>query len=196
METIRQPISVDPFFDQAQVFVKKISRDISLRSAVLDDWNTGEGIEGARIIYDSLCVENCKSQCGTCPLFQIVGEDTPALRLSLRVTLCRAMTDQLDIFPSKQRFLNCKTFEQYQEAFIRWTIEKCQSQELLEAEFKWIRGFRILFLDGIYDPQALRQRERKSKKYIVTETIKRLNYLGDSVRKELTLVYARHFGLI
>ena len=162
MKTIKHPIDVDPFYDEAQNFVKKISSNILLRSAILDDWNTGKNIKGARIIYGCSYTENCKSQCIYYSLFQTVGEDNPKLALNLQTALCQATLGQISLFPSKQKFLNCKSIKQYQESFIRWGVEKCQSKELLAAELNWIKGFRILFLDDIYDQKYLSEAEHES----------------------------------
>jgi hypothetical protein len=201
MKVVEKPMDISPFFDEAQTFVKRIASTIPLTSAILDDWNSGylgtkkqEKIKGARIIYGSLCVENCHSQCELCSLFRAVGVDSDQ-RTDFRTTLCFATKEYLDLLPSKQRCLNCKTLEQYQAAFIEYIYQRCDSQEALTAEIDWVKGFRILFLNGIYDEQTLKQKERESKAYIIHTVLERMKKEFDP-RQEFVFCYAKEISLI
>lgn len=201
MKIVEKPMDINPFFDEAQAFVKEIASTIPLTSAVLDDWNSGyldtekqEKIKGARIIYGGLCVENCRSQCEACSLFKAVGVDSGQKR-NFRTTLCFATKEYLELLPSKQRCLNCKTLEQYQAAFIEYIYQQCDSQEELTAEIDWVKGFRILFLNGSYDKQTLEQKEKESKDYIIHKVLERMKKESDS-RQKFVFRYAKEIGLI
>lgn len=196
MEEIGHPIDVDPFFQEAQIFVKQIQNKIHLTSAILDDWNTGEGIKGARIIYGAPCIAECKSQCSDCLLFQVVGEDDLKEKKSFRSSLCRATEGQLDLFPSKEKYLNCKTVEEYLEAFVIWIVEKCDSEELLKAELDWVKGFRVLFLDGNYDLTFLKEKEKEFKTHIINESLKRLRGKMDFQRVKIILEYGKQMCIM
>lgn len=194
-EECRHPIDVEPFWERARSYISEIRDVVPLTSAILDDWNTGEGIEGARIIYGAPCVVECRSQCSSCSLFRTVGEDNPQVKTDFRATLCRATEGQLNLFPNKQRFLNCKTLEGYQEAFVRWIVEECDSPELIRAELDWVKGFRILFLNGKDNVDFLKERDRECKIYIVRESLKRLREKMDLQRAEIISAYGKQIGL-
>lgn len=185
-----RPIDVNPFFENAQSFVLRINDAIPLTSAILDDWNTREGIHGARIIYGASFVAGCNSKCSECPLFQRVGEDTPQeTGINFKTSLCLATDAQLNLFASKQKYLNCKTLAEYQEAYAVYIAEVCTSQELIEAELDWVKGFRLLFLDGKSDISFLREKEKESKSYIVENALEKLRAKFDLQRTQIISEY-------
>jgi len=195
-EETSHPLDVDPFFQEAQTFVAQIQDQVQLTSAILDDWNTGEGVKGARIIYGAPCVAKCNSQCLECSLFRIVGEDNAGEKKSFRSSLCRATEGQLNLFPSKEKYLNCKTVEEYLAAFIIWIVEKCDSEELLKAELDWVKGFRVLFLDGNYDPAFLKEKEKEFKAHILNKSLDRLREKMDLHRVRIVLEYGKQMGTL
>lgn len=192
---INQPINVNPYFEEAQTFILKIKDTVPLTSAILDDWNP-DGVNGARIIYGAKCVEDGKLECSDCLLFQAVGEDpskeiTPELKLKLRTSLFRPKGDQ----PSKQIYANCKTLTEYKKAYSDYIVEGCYSTELLQAELKWVKGFRILFLNGDYDILSLMAKEKKSKLHILETTLKKLQARSDLRRIQVISEYRNQIGL-
>lgn len=189
-----QPINVNPYFKEAQEWVKKLASVVDITFAALDDWNTN-GTHGPRIIYGGDFVESCGSKCGACTLFQMVGEDLPGTEECLRASLCVATKEQNDLFPSQQFYLNCKTLEQYLEAFIRWTVEKCLSPDELKAELAWIAGFRILLLHDSLIEDELKNREHLIKRRMIEEITARLEKRRDMRRQRLTIKHARLLGI-
>lgn len=177
-----------------------------LTAAILDDWNTGRDsdgrdIVGARIVFDGPWVTNCRTtgidQCHKCSLFLAVGgEDNSSERPAWRHTLCQANATQLALFPSRQFFLNCKTVEQYVEAYIRWFTEMCPTQELLEAELDWVRGFRLLWHCEYADSVELGIHELGIKKHLVEEVTWRLVRRGEHRQVAIVHSYARQLGLL
>jgi len=176
MAEVRRPISVDLYYSEAREFVESIKAKVFLTSVILDDWNTGNEIRGHRLIYGGDCVVNClhltSGSCCRCPLFQLVGKDQPHdFGIKFRTSLCETTDNQLKLFPSKQPCLNCKTIEQYMEAFIRFTATLCNPEEL-DAEFEWIAGFRVVAYNN-KTVSELKEVERKIKEQIAREVILR-----------------------
>lgn len=204
-EKIKRPINVSRYFKKARKFVLKIARKIYLTSAVLDDWSTGQypdgkEVIGARIVYGidkvKYCGSTSESKCRSCSLYQNVGGADKLDKKSLFYkTLCKANRDQIAIFSTKQFYLNCKTFEQYQEDFIRWFVDKCFTIKSLKSEVDWVKGFRILILRKL-SLKELKQEERYSKKHIIRSVIKRLKRKGDFQRAEIVKNYAVKVGLL
>lgn len=193
METVNWPVDVSDYFLRARSIVAPLATNTPITSAILDNWNTGENITGARIIFGGPDAEQCQSDYSNCPIFQKLGEDKPNLQTGLRATLCRATEEQRILFPSKQRFLNCKTTEQYKESFVRFFIQCCNSKEMLEAELEWVKGFRLLFIDDIHDLPTLKEREWEMKRYIVNEVLRRLNESGDMSRHNIVRQYVQNW---
>lgn len=178
---------VDKFYDQAQKELMVIIEKLPLTSAILDNW--GGAI---RIVYGADFVNNCSSECEECPLFKIVGVDSPDLKPDNFVTTLRlASKGALDVFPSKQRFLNCKTLEQYLGAIIAWLVEKCEDNQSIATELDLARGFRILLAEEDFDLSVI---EKASKKYVVEESLRRMNELDS--RRDFLYSYAKKIGLI
>ena len=178
---------VDKFYEQAQKDLMIITGKLPLNSAILDNWGGA-----VRIVYGADFVNNCNSECEKCPLFEIVGVDMPDLKPDSFVTTLRpASKGALDVFPSKQRYLNCKTLEQYLGAIIAWLVEKCEDNQSIVAELDLARGFRILLAEKNPDLSVI---EKASKKYVVEESLKRMK-ASDS-RRDFLYSYAKEIGLI
>ena len=145
---IQFPKSVEPFVDEAYDFLKRLIKHVQLDFVVLDDWNTG-GFEGARLIYGADFVESCDSDCGKCVLFRNVGADNgqPPKSFVLRTALCDTTPEQLKIFTGKQKRLNCKTFDQYVQAFVAFFVDSCNSF----AEFKAELSFTLLSIPKSFE---------------------------------------------
>lgn len=189
-----RPISVDSYYSEAREFVETIKAKISLTSVILDDWNTGEIINSPRLIYGGDCVVNCLCltgrSCRECPLFQLVGIDQPDdSGIRFRTSLCKVTNEQLKLFSSKQPCLNCKTVEQYTESFIEFTTT-LYDLEKLDAEFEWIKGFRVVACNdnSVFE---LKKIERKMKKQIAREVISRFKQ-----RQELARKLAKKYSLL
>jgi hypothetical protein len=196
MSKVIRPIPIDFYYFKARNFVKSIKTKINLTSVILDDWNTGENKKGPRLIYGGKDVEHCPAlttgTCRNCPLFNLVGEDDPHDSvIRLRTSLCKTTDKQLELFLSKQPCLNCKTIEQYMEAFIIFTATLYDPEEL-DAEFEWIKGFRVVtYNDKIVS--GLKEIERKMKEQIAREVVLRLKHKPTS---ELAERLADKYALI
>lgn len=121
-----------------------------------------------------------------------VGEDPGEINKDeLQTSLVKAREDQLEVFSAKQRYLNCKSFEQYCEAYIEWLVGRCFDKETVIAELDWVRGFRIVFLKATKDPVG---KEKESKEFIVHEFLRRIG--SEDFRCQVALDYAKCIGLI
>lgn len=178
---------VDKFYEQAQKDLAIIIEKLPLDSAILDNW--GGAI---RIVYGADFVNNCNSKCEECSLLETVGVDMPDLKPDSFVTTLRLANERvLDVFPSKQKYLNCKTLEQYLGAIVAWLVEKCEDNQSIAAELDLASGFRILLAEKDLDLSII---EKASKKYVVEESLRSMNALDS--RRDFLYSYAKKIGLI
>lgn len=177
--------TVESYYEEALEFVEKLVEKVPLSSAVLDYWGGA-----VRIVYGSPAVGDCRSDCERCALFEAVGPD-PTERPEFVTTLAPASPAALDTFPSRQKHLNCKTFDQYLGAFIAWLVSRCDTREKAEAELNLVAGFRILYMDGAPD---LLTKEKESKRFIVEQALTKMGPSDE--RKEWLSEYARRLGLL
>jgi len=183
--SVFQPVDIRPFIIRARSFVSELQSVIPLLSVVLDNWNSQEGQKTVRLIYAGPFTETCGSQCDSCPLFRYVGIDKVDKEPDFAVTLCEAIESHNQLLgPSSQRFLNCKTIGQYQDAFVKYVVNECLTQEKMFAELLWISGFKIIFLFGFENQEELVKEEERLKKQIVAEILRKLFEIGDSQRTE------------
>ncbi|MFH0814669.1 MAG: hypothetical protein V1902_01055 [Candidatus Falkowbacteria bacterium] len=201
---VEWPVDVSPWFGEAQKVVEAVLRaGVPIDSAILDDWNAGTDqngvrIKGPRIIWG---LEACRmSRCSGCKLFCAVGADMRKTMiqndnaLRLRRTLCLAKKKHLSFLPVTcwQKYLNCKTIEQYNAAFVAFVMERCDTEEKMHAELAWILGFRLLYLneEGIgWDCATLLSKEQEMKREIIGRVMMELVCQGESARLPWLFTY-------
>jgi hypothetical protein len=200
------PVDVRPFFDEARKSVLRVVHGgkVRLLSAILDDWNTGVDrtggkLRGPRIIWGPMRAVHCWHDiaCENCPMFKAVGADIPENmepgENSIRASLCTATEDYLRLLPTRQRFLNCKLFYQYTDAFIAFFLsDRCISAEEIEAEVVWVKRFRLLYLDGL-ELAELVEREAGMKREVFSEVINKLNRRGEVERARLVRSFVEKY---
>lgn len=178
---------VDKYCEQAQEELKALTGKLPLTSVILDNWGGA-----VRFVYGADFVSSCNSKCEECPLFKTVGVDASELKRESFVTTLRPASEAaLEVFPSKQKFLNCKTMEQYLGAIIAWLVERCRDNDSIAAELELAKGFRILYSKGFQDLSLL---EKESKRHVVEEALRRMD--ADDSRKGFLASYARQIGLV
>jgi hypothetical protein len=121
-----------------------------------------------------------------------VGEDDPREFRRWRASLGRTTADNRTWLPSRQRYLNCKSSLQYAAAYVAYFLQKCPSEELLDAELAWVKGFRLLYLRGIDNAPALLAVESALKARIVTDCTNHLRRTQDP-RRGLFLSLVRKY---
>lgn len=165
MSSVDQAIDLEQFFLAAQAKAVEISQHLPVSCVLLDNWHPrgARNVRGARLIYDTNEVAACNNVCGTCRLFHAVGtDDPPNPEPVLRSALCAASAEQRALFDGKQRHLNCKTLDQFEQVFVIWCLEKCPTQAEFWAELDLANQFRVLIYEGQTDLHFLVQVERQS----------------------------------
>lgn len=186
--SVFQPIDVSPFIPQARRFVAGLQNLLPITSIILDNWNSTEGQRTVRLIYGCTFTEICGSSCKHCPLFKFVGADKVGEEPDFVTSLCEATDPHHRLLgQSSQKFLNCKTISQYQEAFVRYVVAECLTREKMAAELKWIKGFRLIFLAQAFSVTDLIRTENRIREKIAIEIVKRLRLLGDIKRVDWVL---------
>lgn len=183
-----EKIIISKYIEQARQSFSKLEGKVQWSSIILDNWR------GIRLIYGADCVEQCKSKCHECKLFKLVGEDFPGIDANVfKTTLIRANECDLEIFNAKQKYLNCKTLEQYLDCFITWLTDKCHTEESIKEELDFVKGFKIIHLNG-YNATSILSKEQEIKRNIVEECLKRMKY-QDS-RRNAIRNYSKEIGII
>ncbi|MFC1750138.1 hypothetical protein ACFL2V_15160 [Pseudomonadota bacterium] len=123
----------------------------------LDDWR------GYRLIYDVEVSSCCKYGCEKCPLYQLLKDEKEGL---LSAGLYLASNEDKVLF-GPQKFLNCKSFEQYQDCFVNFLVEKCNTKEEIIREMELVKNVRVIFSRNC----LLKKQEIKFKSGIVTKAL-------------------------
>ncbi|GEM_PF-6041828 len=194
--TLYFPVSSTPFFVRARKEVERIAKVVPITIAILDNWNSQEGQRTIRVIYGGLFTQVCESQCEVCPLFQAVGEDLyqkDIQELDFITSLCRATSAHHELFTpwATQRFLNCKTSVQYEDAYARYVLVACLSFGKLLAELLWIKEFRLLLYPGCDNEEDLLREEQLMKERIVEKILQGTQSRGEEERREWVSVLWR-----
>ena len=180
-------LDLNKFFTETQRFASGLAEKIPLTSVILDDWRGGP-----RLIYGSPLVTNCKSNCTECPISQALNEDPATLpKNALITTLIPATEDDLKIFPAKQKFLNCKTLEDYLNCFVAWLIKKCHTKQQIEEEFDLVKNFRIVYLPGT---DNLPKAEKQGRQRIIRQTLNQID--KEDPRRQMIAGQAKKLGLM
>jgi hypothetical protein len=149
-------------------------------SIVLDQWRTRDGQWGLTYGYGS-CDNNCK----TCGVY--VAANLPEIRSDFPLRTYHVLaTDGDRENYGGERFLNCKTIEEYARSYVVCFISG-HALDSIEEELSYVANFKLLYLKGVSD---LEKAEREIKKKIVDEVAKTCD------DKEIFLEKAKGFGLI
>jgi hypothetical protein len=122
-----------------------------------DDWR------GFRFIYDTEDMRRCNNNCVECNLFKLLKNEKDGL---FSAGLYRASREDKKIFGS-QKFLNCKTLEQYQNCYVNFLVNKARTREEVKDELILIKNLKIIFSKNNYEVDL----ERKFKRYIFNKAL-------------------------
>ncbi|MFA6321903.1 MAG: hypothetical protein WCX71_00295 [Candidatus Buchananbacteria bacterium] len=121
---------------QAEAEFKKLSKKYSgFINVILDNWR------GYRFIYDCVEVRNCKNQCATCRLYNLLKN-----KKNDKFTTCLVLATPEDkkIFGS-QNYLNCKTVKQYQNCYINFIKQKKLTKKELIVELNLVKDLKFIY---------------------------------------------------
>jgi len=122
--------------NQAKIKFKKLSKNYNgFINVILDDWR------GYRFIYDCVEVRNCQSRCSTCQLFKLLKNEKAGL---FSAALYPARPEDKKLF-GPQKYLNCKTMEQYKNCYLNFMNKKTLTAEEIKEELKLVRNLRFIF---------------------------------------------------
>jgi len=134
-------------------FIKKYDGFINV---VVDDWR------GYRFVFDTKDVRKCKNDCKNCKLYQLLKDEKPGI---FDTGLYPASAEDKKLF-GNQRYLNCKTLDQYRDAYCNFILKKITIKKELADELKLVKGFSIIY--SRYGNRKLK--ERKIKNYILLKS--------------------------
>jgi hypothetical protein len=104
----------------------------------LDNWR------GYRFIFDTLDVRRCNNDCQNCPLYILLKNEK---RAKFSSGLYLANKKDRTLF-GPQKFLNCKTLEQYKNCYINFIKNKTKTEKQIIDELRLIKNFVIIFSKG------------------------------------------------
>ena len=131
---------------------------------ILDNWREN------RLIFDTQDVINCKNQCQKCLLYKLLinEKENPVISSAL----FPASKEDKKTF-GKQRFLNCKTLEQYQNCYINFLIQKTNSKQEIQDELNLIlKECNIIYSKN---NQGLKKINRQFKLTILKRVLSQVN---------------------
>lgn len=123
-------------------------------NVIFDNWR------GFRFVFDTKDVRKCNNDCKNCQLYKLlkkhgIGKNSLGLFLATK--------EDRKLF-GPQKFLNCKTLEQYKKCFIDFILKKVKSDTELKEELFLVKNFRIIFSKNKKSVRAL---ERETKRQII-----------------------------
>ncbi|MFH1711716.1 MAG: hypothetical protein ABH846_00565 [Patescibacteria group bacterium] len=196
MSQVDQPVAISEFFEQAQIFVRELVSRISVNTVILDDWHSDENKTGGRLIYGSEHVRKCTCNCLSCQLYEAVGRDDNQPKFGLHTSLCMTADRHRELFKLAtndvrlgQLMLNCKSYLQYQEAFVLFAVERCLAFEELDAELRWVLGLRFVYWFGQTDQTVLKLIDFEFKRRIIADIYCRIDR-SDRERKAQVAEFA------
>ena len=103
----------------------------------VDDWR------GLRFVFDAECVRDCKNDCVNCPLYKLVKNEVAG---PAGFTAGLKLADEKDkkLF-GPQRFLNCKTLDQYAASYAKFLVQECETKKEIVEELKLIKGCQLIY---------------------------------------------------
>ncbi len=125
----------------------------------VDNWR------GYRFIFDVEPCKNCRNGCSKCPLFLLLKNKKEGL---FSTGLYRASKKDRELF-GPQRYLNCKSLQQYQECYSNFLVKEANSEREIRNELKLIRDFKIIFSRKTDNLEKLEKDFRES---VIRKTLK------------------------
>lgn len=123
----------------------------------LDNWR------GYRFIYDINKPNCCKNGCQKCPIYQLLKNEKRTDGFTAGLYL--ASNKEKRLFGS-QKFLNCKSFDEYQSCYVNFLLKKCNTKKEIFDELNLVKNMKVIYAkNGSPEKQEL-----KFKKGIIKKT--------------------------
>ncbi len=144
----------------------------------VDDWR------GFRFIFDTKDVRKCRNLCSNCLLYLLLKDEKKGV---FSAGLYLASPSDKELF-GPQRYLNCKTLDQYKNCYVNFLIKKTKNKKEIREELILIKNFRIIFSKGNKNLQSLEQNFKKSIiKKAIRESENRKRKIIKKIAKEVGL---------
>ncbi len=111
----------------------------------VDDWR------GFCFVFDTDDVRNCRNNCERCDLYQLLKNKKPGGKFF--AGLKPASLEDKELF-GPQNYLNCKTYEQYQNCYINFIVKNELSGAELSQELDLIYGSALVCSKGSSSTRA------------------------------------------
>lgn len=131
-------------------------------NVIVDDWR------GPRFVFDTEDVRQCKNNCSQCPLFQLLKDEKEGL---FSAGLYPASKKDEKLF-GPQKYLNCKTLEQYKNCYVNYLLKETNTKEEIEHEINLLRSMKIIFSRS-GDTVRL---EKEFKDTVISEVLKQADF--------------------
>lgn len=139
--------------------LKKYDRFITV---FLDDWR------GYRFIYDVKKSDCCKNGCQKCPLYQLLKDEKEIDDFAAGLYL--ASTEEKKLF-GPQKFLNCKSFLEYQNCYANFLLKKCRTKKEIFDELNLVKNMKVIYTkNSSQKKQELRFKKGVIKKALISSS--------------------------
>ncbi|PIU57824.1 MAG: hypothetical protein COS89_03570, partial [Deltaproteobacteria bacterium CG07_land_8_20_14_0_80_38_7] len=104
-------------------------------NVILDDWR------GFRFIYDTKDLAECNNNCKKCFLYKLLQNEQGKI---FTADLYLANKEDKKLFGSR-KYLNCKSFNEYQNCYVSFLLKKCQTKKEIYDELNLIMNLEIIY---------------------------------------------------
>lgn len=159
-------------YDEAVDQAKKVSLICTCVDFIfLDQWRRFREEDKWRLTYLGNAIGSCNSQCMDCLVYwNSGGIDDHADKSKLVMTLVLATESDLKNYSGSQRYLNCKSLEQYIASFVTCFVETCHDYKSMFDELDYVVGFKVVYSRDGNDLYIL---EMEIKERIIRECLSR-----------------------
>ncbi|MBT4651537.1 hypothetical protein HOC13_03365 [Candidatus Woesearchaeota archaeon] len=158
---------------------------------LLDQWRRERKDNEWRFTYLGDKIGSCDNVCESCPVYDVAGgEDDKEKQKDqqLITTLTLAEPEDLVNYDGDQRYLNCKSVQQYINSFINCFLGEMHARDGMLDELDYVVGFKVIYRKGGGDFETF---EADIKKRVIEGSLKGYN----EEHKELFKAAVKDMGL-
>lgn len=149
----------DAIFKQAtQKLEELLNKYDGFITVFLDDWR------GYRFIYDVKKPDGCANGCKKCPIYQLLKNEKEINGFTAGLYL--ASTEEKKFF-GPQKFLNCKSFDEYRNCYSNFLLKKCNTEKEIFDELNLVKNMKVIYSKN----SSPKKQELKFKKEVIKKVL-------------------------
>ncbi len=160
----------DTTFKQALIKLEELLKKYDgFITVFLDDWH------GYRFIYDTRKSNCCENGCKKCPIYRLLKNEKGKDHFTTGLYL--ASSEEKRLF-GPQKFLNCKSFDEYQNCYVNFLLEKCNTKQEIFDELNLIKNMKVIYSkNDSPKKQEIKFKKSVIKKVLASSKPKKIKYI-------------------